>query len=180
MIKIFRPDISNRHFPLVLQSEDDRGKLSSLNFNTLSEVWEPVNFEFVDLEKKNWTRPDVTIILPCLAIRAELQKLIFPDGSPDVEFLPINASGEEWLLVNCLATTGEVNEKESVLYRDSGGQIFMIAKLVINDPQMASADCFTVDGSNRSYIYLTERLVDRFKRSGLKGVTFKEIGWIEG
>ena len=178
MTKIFRPDVSNVHYPLLLRDAHDRSNLNALNFRKMADNWTPIHFEFYVGEKKTGRRPDITYILPCLAFRTELQDLIFPFKSDDLEFLPIVASGEDWLIVNCLLTTNGYDEAKSLLHRDQTGQIFMVQKLTVTAPLPESSELFTIDGSNRAYTYLLESLVDRIKGLKLDGLTFKEIGRI--
>lgn len=178
-MKIYRPDVSNTHYPLLVRDAQDRSRLEGLNFRKLADTWTPIQFEFYVDEKKGRRRPDVTYILPCLAFRVELQDLIFPFKSDDLEFLPIMASGEDWLIVNCLRTTNCYDEAKSLLHRDETGQIFMVQKLILTAPLPEKSELFTIDGSNRSYTYLLEPLVDRVKDLKLDGITFKEMGRVE-
>lgn len=177
MPKIFRPDVSNTHCPLLLRDAHDRSNLDGLNFRKLADNWTPIHFEFYVGEKEG-PRPDITYILPCLAFRTELKNLLFPFKSDDLEFLPIVASGDDWLIVNCLRATNCYDEAKSLLHRDQTGEIFMVQKLIVTAPLPAGSELFTIDGSNRAYTYLLESLVDRIKDLGLDGLTFKEIGRI--
>lgn len=178
MTKIFRPDPSNIHYPLLVRDANDQRNLNGLNFRKMADDWMPIHFEFYIGEKKEGRRPDITYKVPCLAFRSELQSQIFPFKSDDLEFLPIVASGEDWLMVNCLRTTNCVDETRSLLHRDQTGQIFFVQKLTVTARLPEHSELFTIDGSNRAYTYLLEPLVNRIKNLGLEGLTFKEIGQI--
>lgn len=177
MSKIFRPDVSNVHCPLLIRDANDRNKLNGLNFRKMADKWKPIHFEFYGGEKGG-ARPDITYILPCLAFQAGLKSQLFPFNSDELEFLPIVASGDDWLIVNCLKATNCYDEAKSLLHRDQTGEIFMVQKLILTTPLPEGSELFVIDGSNRAYTYLLESLVDRIKDLGLNGLTFKEIGRI--
>jgi hypothetical protein len=155
----------------------DRSKLDGLNFRKMADSWTPIHFEFY-VGEKGGQRPDITYILPSLAFRARLKSRLFPFESDELEFLPIVAAGDDWLIVNCLRATNCYDEAKSLLHRDQTGEIFMVQKLIVTAPLPKGSELFTIDGSNRAYTYLVESLVDRIKDLGLNGLTFKEIGRI--
>lgn len=178
MTKIFRPDVDNVRYPLLLRNEQARRILDGLNFRSMSDDWTPIEFEFYVDDRKGGSCPDITFIVPCLAIRAELKNSIFPLKSDDLEFLPIDVAGEDWLLVNCLRTTDSYDEAKSLLHRDQTGRIFLVQKLHVTAPLPENSELFTLDESNRAYTYLLQSRVDRIKNLGLTGLAFKEIGQI--
>lgn len=161
-----------------MRDERNRSNLDGLNFRRMSDNWTPYHFEFYVGDKNAGRRPDITYILPCVAFRTELKNLIFPFKSDDLEFLPIVASGEDWLIVNCLRTTDCYDEAKSLLHRHPSGRIFMVQKLIVTASLPENSELFTIDGSNRAYTYFLESLVDRIKDLGLEGLTFHEIGRI--
>lgn len=175
MNRIYRPDVSNFHQPLLLSVPEDYGRLEGLNVRRMADVWKPLDFDFYINPKKAQLRPDITNAMPCLAFRRELKDVIFPVENPNLEFLPIIASGDEWLIVNCLQTISTFDEANSIVHRDPGGTIFMIKKLVVPNSSI-NASIFTVDGSNRSCIYLLDPFVERIKALALEGLTFTTIG----
>jgi hypothetical protein len=177
MNKIYRPDVSNLHQPLLLSASENYGRLDGLNVRRMSDGWQPLNFDFYINPKKSQRRPDITNTLPCLAFRRELRDLIFPVDSPDVELLPILASGDEWLIVNCLSSIKSFDEGRSVVHRDPGGTIFMIKRLVVPTSSI-NASIFTVNGSNRSSTYVLDPFVDRIKALEVEGLSFTVIGEI--
>lgn len=122
MRKIFRPDVSNVHCPLLIRNANDRSKLDGINFRKMADNWTPIHFEFY-VDAKGGALPDITYILPCLAFQAELKSKIFPYESDELEFLPIVASGDDWLIVNCLRATNCYDEAKSLLHRDQTGEI---------------------------------------------------------
>jgi hypothetical protein len=142
----------------------------------MADKWVPYEFDFYVGDKKNGRRPDITNMMPCLAFRRELKDLILPLQDDYLELLPIKASGEDWLILNCLRTTNCYDEGESILHRDPTGQIFMVQKLRITNQSIGDAELFTVDGSNRSYTYLLQPMVDRILGLHLEGLTFRAIG----
>lgn len=144
----------------------------------MGDNWTRLHFEFYVGAKERGQCPDITFIVPCLAFRAELKNLIFPVESDELEFLPIVASDEDWLVVNCLRATNCYDEAKSLLHRDPSGRIFMIQKLVVTAPLPEGSELFTVDGSNRAYTYFVDSLVERIVDLGLNGLTFKEVGRI--
>jgi hypothetical protein len=111
-----------------------------------------------------------------LALRADLKERIFSTPDDDLEFLPIRVSTEDWYIVNCLRSTGAIDEEGSVLYRSIEGQIFMIIKVVVDDPSLEQSDLFVLDGSNRASVLTLPSFVERVSSLNLRGITFREIG----
>lgn len=177
MPKIFRPDVSNVHCPLLMRNANDRSKFDGLNFRKMADNWAPIHFDFYADEEMG-ARPNITYILPCLAIQAGLKSQLFPFGDDELEFLPIVASGDDWLIVNCLRAINCYDEAKSLLHRGQAGEIFMVQKLIVTTPLPEGSELFVIDGSNRAYTYLLESLVDRINDLKLNGLTFKEIGRI--
>lgn len=176
MNKIFRPDVSNSHQPILLSDSSKHEMLATLNFRKMSDEWVSLHFDFFVDKKKKGRRPDITNMMPCIAFREELRESIFPVENADVELLPIVVSGEDWLIVNCLRSTSAIVESKSVLHRDGSGTIFMVQKLVVLSSELEDAEIFTVDGSNRSYSFLVDSFVNRVVDLKLEGLTFAEIG----
>jgi hypothetical protein len=176
MTKLFRPDLDNRHYP-VLQNNghEDALKFGKLNFERLSHVWKTPHFEFYTNGKSSGLRPDISVVMPGIAFRSDLRELLFPESPPEIEFLPIFVSGEAWLLMNCLCAISDYDEGKSILHRAGQGEIFLVQKLAILGRTLR-CKFFTVDGSNRAYIYVTEPFVNRVRELGLKGLNFKLIG----
>ena len=66
--------------------------------------------------------------------------------------------------------------KKSFYHRDPSGRIFLIQKMFVNDPELSSKLAFTIDGSNRSTVFVLERFVQRVHELGLQGIKFKAVG----
>lgn len=123
--------------------------------------------------------PDICKCNQGILFRADLLDTIFPAKPGELEFLPVLVDGNDWLLINCLKTTRDYDESKSQLFRRGiNKQIFMINYLVIHDKSVANVGLFTLEDSNRASIFATEPFVDRINLLNLKGMSFKEIGYI--
>lgn len=137
-----------------------------------------MEFEFQAVDKKSTKLPSIcTVYLPgVLAFRADLKSALFPSKCDELEFLPINVAGEQWLLMNCLKTMQQFDEAKSQVLRGLSGDIFMVVKLHVTDPVARDCEMFTLAGSNRTQLFVRSSLKERVKKLRLEGITFQHIG----
>jgi hypothetical protein len=147
-----------------------------LNTKSLIDDWKIVKFEFKSFHRAGKKKPDLTLIGGGLAFRKEIKNLIFPMACPELEFLPIVASGEEWLVTNCLKATKNYDHENSILYRRGADQIYMIGHIIVDDPDLEECEVFVVDDSNRTSLLALPIFVERITKLRLTGIQFKEIG----
>jgi hypothetical protein len=153
--------------------------VTELRFNRkrLLEEWKTYQYDFYEPGKKKSKKPAMsTVSGGGLALRADLKDRLFSTPDDDLEFLPIRVASEDWYIVNCLRSTAAIDEEASVLYRSIEGQIFMIVKVVVDDPSLEQGDLFVLDGSNRASVLTVPSFVERVSRLGISGITFREIG----
>jgi hypothetical protein len=176
-MKIFTPQVSNDHLSLLpCSTEEWLSVMSMLNTKPLVSGWKPIGFEFKAFRRSGKERPDVTLLGGGLAFRAELKNLIFPSPRPELEFLSIRASGDEWYITNCLKTTKYYDHENSILFRRGAGTIYMINHIVIEDATLERCEIFVVEDSNRTSLLVLPKFVERIAKLGLRGINFKEIG----
>ena len=176
MIKIFRPEHNNSYYSLLWVQPTDRDKCTNFNFGSMRSGWSELNFAFYRESMPEGKEPDIAILVPGLAFRKDLESLLFPVSNPNIELLPITVDGTDWMLVNCLNSINQYDEKQSIFYRDNSGTIFMVQRLIVNDIPIDTDELFTIDGSNRSTVFVSESFVNRVKHLRLKGLNFKHIG----
>jgi hypothetical protein len=153
--------------------------VTGLRFNEkrLLRDWKTYRYDFFEPANKKSKKPDMsTVSGGGLALRADLKDRIFSTPDDDLEFLPIRVATEDWYIVNCLRSTGAIDEEASVLYRSIEGQIFMIIKVVVDDPLLEQRDIFVLDGSNRASVLALPSFVERVSSLDISGITFREIG----
>lgn len=175
-MKIYKIDITNDHFSLLACTEKGRAMQQIFNTRSLVKDWEKVDFEFKGFNRSGKAKPDIKLLTGGLAFRSELKEAIFPKPCSELEFLPIRASGEDWLVVNCLKTTDLYDQENSVLYSTDDGEVFMIIHVVVEDPTLEPCEVFVLKNSNRTTLLTLPSFVERIDRLGLKGINFKEIG----
>lgn len=114
-------------------------------------------------------------------VRSRFVDNVFPSRSNEIEFLPVFVDGEEWMFINCLKVTSGYDEGRSKFMRDGGRekQIFMINHVVVTDASVKEAELFTLDDSNRAWIIATDSFVERVRQLDLRGLGFREIGFLE-
>jgi hypothetical protein len=179
-MKIYTPHVTNDHLSILPRSDQEGLAVKSvLNTKPLFDGWNAIAFEFKAFHKSGKEKPDITTIGGGLAFRSELKDLIFPAPCPELEFLPITVSGDKWTVTNCLTTTNYYDRENSILYRRGSGQIFMIKRILVKDPNLAQCEMFVVEDSNRTALLMLPTLVDRIIGLGVAGIEFKEIGVIE-
>lgn len=176
-MKIYTPRVSNDHLSLLPCSTDEGLSMTSvLNTKSLLDGWEVIDFEFKAFRKSGKGKPDVTLLGGGLAFRRELKNSIIPTPCPELEFLPILASGDEWLVTNCLKATKHYDHVNSILFRGGAGQVYMINHIIVEDPTLEQCEIFVVEDSNRTTLLALPKFVERIAKLGLVGIEFKEIG----
>ena len=154
------------------------GLYGSMTYKRLRSNWKIADAQFINVENKCQPPPELCLFsLGCLMLHAQFKKAVFPRETQDIEFLPILISGEPWLIANCLKTTKRYDTHKSIVYRGvANKEIFMVERIVVNDPLLDQCEMFTLDDSNRTQTFVQPSLVDRVSALRLRGVIFKEIG----
>jgi hypothetical protein len=93
-----------------------------LNTKPLLDGWNAIDFEFKAFRRSGKKKPDVTLLFGGLAFRRELKDLVVPTHCPELEFLSILVSGDEWLVTNCLKTTKNYDHANSIVFRRGKGR----------------------------------------------------------
>ncbi|NVD73358.1 hypothetical protein HUX88_22875 [Duganella sp. BJB1802] len=178
--KIYRIQVSNDYAVLAPLNQKVTDVVPIFNSRPLWNEWVSLNYEFQIVQRGKITKiPDISIVVGAgLAFRQALKDEIFPFYSDMFEFLPIQVAGESWFVLNCLSTTLAYDSHESIFYRSIEGQIFLINYLIVNDASLLAREIFVIDDSNRSNIFVFPSFMDRVNNLGLKGVTFKEMGFL--
>ena len=168
--------------PLLVNFDEDRGHLSNKEWLPLLKDWHPLSFYFhVDKQRKGENKiPDICIFTDGLFLRTDLIDDVFPEKPVELEFLPVLIDENNWRLINCLKTTKDYDENRSKFVRSNeNNQIYMINHLVIYDTSVEKVGLFTLEDSNRAWLFATESFVKRITKLGLKGINFREIGSLE-
>lgn len=179
MKPLFTIQSSNKHQPLLLHDFADWGSLGAvLNRSSLVGGEFPNSFDFKQVDEQGVFLPDIctVYIFGALAFRADLKEQLFPNPSKNLEFLPITASGKPWLLLNCLQAVSGIDPDGSTVMRGLNGEICLVMKLRVTDPQAHEWDVFTLTNSNRAQLFVSSAFVERVKGLKLKGISFQEIG----
>ena len=180
MSNIYRIDPDNDYKAVVLADVSDWKKMGLLNNRRYCGNWEVIQFRFAE-EKKSSRKlePNAAIIVPCLAMRADIVREFISVNKDEIELLPIKVAGQDWFLFNCLTSASGLDVDESVVVRDSSGTIFLIQKIVIQDRSVEDKLLFTIEGSNKSTIFVLERFLRLINENRIKGVTFAPIGFLK-
>lgn len=179
MEDLFVTQPSNSHQSLLLcEPAVWQGIAASINRRSLLQGWKPLEFEFQAVDKKCTKLPSIcTVYFPgVIAFRSDLKSALFSSTCDQLEFLPINVAGEQWLLMNCLKTMQQFDEEKSQVLRGLSGDIFMVVKLHVTDPAARDCEMFTLAGSNHSQLFVRASLKERVKKLRLEGITFQRIG----
>lgn len=177
MMKIYTAQISNECQSILPAAGTPIATEILFNHKSLLSDWQRFKYDFRHIDDVK-AKPNVSLIGGALCVRADLKDKIFPSQTNGLEFLPIRVSEEDWYLVNCLNETDRYDTEESILYSGPDKQIFMILHLVITDPGLQDGEIFVLKQSNRTTLFLFPSIVDRFLKLKLKGVNFKEIGYL--
>jgi len=99
MIKIFRLEPDNIHYPVLWGNPSDFAKVTDLNFKSIKGNWKTFHFEFYKKNKPEGREPDIACLTPGFAFRADLKERLFDQDGADIELLPIVVDGQDWLFV---------------------------------------------------------------------------------
>lgn len=170
---------SNDHKPLGAKML--KGNISvghRFNVKSLLAGWKAPEYVFYEVKSgKKCKIPSSAILIGGgLAVRVAIKEKLFPSPSDMLEFLTLRVEDEEWSVVNCLHSTSNYDSDESVLYRSTNGEIYMVNHLVINGNSLDVPEIFVIDGSNRAAIFANQSFVDRYRALKLEGLTFRKIG----
>lgn len=176
---LFVIQASNTHQGILLRDFAGWKDLSaSINRESLLAEWTPMEFEVEPVDKKPVQMPSIcTVYVPgALAFRADVKADLFPGACVGLEFLPIRVGAEPWLLLNCLNTVMQFDEKKSDVMRGMDDDIFMVLKLTVTDPVARQHELFTLSQSNRMQLFALPSFKSRVERLRLKGISFRRIG----
>jgi hypothetical protein len=182
MLKIFSPEASNTHQSLLLRNFEAWPRLANrLNRQSMLSGWEALAFEFQQFDSRAITRPEIctTYISGAIAFRADLRSSVFPSPCDELEFLPIRAGSEDWLLLNCLRNTLGYDHELSSVSRNDNGEIFLVQKLVIVDRSVSDCGLFTLTDSNRAQIFVLDAWREGIRHSKIGGLGFREVGYLK-
>ena len=179
MTDLFATKAANIHRSILLQDFARWQSFSaSINRESLLATWTPIEFKF-DAESKTSVQMSsiCTVYMSgILAFRADVKADLFPGACVGLEFLPITVGAEPWLLLNCLNTVMQFDEKKSSVMRGLDGDIFMVLELTVTDPVAPRHELFTLAQSNRSQLFALPSFKNRVEELGLKGISFDRIG----
>jgi len=91
------------------------------------------------------------------------------------ELLPLACSEEEMWIYNPTHVIDALNETSSSVLRFSNGKVMMIQRHVFRPDVVDEIDIFKLPNLRVSPTYLSQRFVERWKASGLKGLEFKQV-----
>ncbi len=121
MKKLYRVRLQD-NFKSILPLESSKiEEADGINFKSLSQNWHGIDFYFENVDGVSTQEPDIsftTVATAAIAFPAQLKNVIFPNPTNGLEFLPIDVSGESWILVNCLNSTNQYDSIESKFLRD--------------------------------------------------------------
>jgi hypothetical protein len=147
----------------------------------LSAEWKPLKFKFDPESKGRGGFPDVacSYLSGLIGLRKPICDILFPVPDDAIEFLSIMVNGNDWLLVNCLASVKSYDAQTSCFHRDAcGGEIYWIDHVEFPRHPRQNGEVFTLEDSNRAELLVVEPFRDRFLRSSLRGLNFREVGRI--
>jgi len=161
------PSVVAAHF------EQWSSAIQGLNSAALKDHWREIDLH---LEPASDVRAFTALCIYCsgfIAVNDSAKQAILSELLLDLEFLPVIIDGVQWELMNCVGTVSKYLPG-SVVYRFGAGEIFAIEHLVVDRVHL-STDIFTLTGSNRANVFVTEKFKTQCERY-LVGVAFKEIG----
>ena len=178
-MKLYLIQTTNDHSALRLSNRSYFPIVMDLNRISLRDEWQCLNFHFDVDEKDPKDRPTICTVPSSGAIAFPLtaKDSIFPNPCVDLEFLSIQVNGESWLILNCLKTTKDYDLAKSKIFRDlDSGEIYFFQKLIVNDASVHDCDVFTIEDSNRMYLFSTPSFRQRILATEYGGLSFAEIG----
>ena len=91
------------------------------------------------------------------------------------ELLPLECEEAELVAFNVTCVVDALDEQGSELTRFGDGRIMMIDRHAFRPSPIASVDAFKIPNLRFSPTYVSDRFVDLWKKSGLRGLSFTEI-----
>lgn len=146
-----------------------------LGYRRLQDSWGERHAQIVETSD---AKQNSSFILPggFVASAAIANKLV-ENIRTDCELLPVGVEGQEWLLFNNLAALDGFDKDRSKVLSSYAGEIYWVESLFIPS-HAVKWDLFTIAGSNRASIFVTDRFVAEAKTLGVSGVHFREVGEI--
>jgi hypothetical protein len=181
MEDLFSTQPTNEHQSLIARDVPAWTSISdNMNGERKSAIWRPLEFDFKIVDNRYTKLPTICTLysLGMVAFRASLKEALFPIVDDGLEFLPITAGTEPWLLFNCLKTVRQIDESNSQVMRALDGTIFMVLKLFVTDPTAKGLEMFTLEHSNHAQLFVRSSFKERVERLGLQGLAFHKIGGV--
>jgi hypothetical protein len=91
------------------------------------------------------------------------------------ELLPLRCSEAELVLYNPIRVVDALDEAASSVRRFTDGRIMFIQRHAFRADVIGDLDVFKIPNLRVSPTFLSQRFVDRWNASGLKGLEFKEV-----
>jgi hypothetical protein len=91
------------------------------------------------------------------------------------ELLPLECPDAELWVFNPTIVLDALDEQASIVSRSNSGQIFMIDKHVFHADVVAGVDVFKVASWCKGPVFVSDRFVDLWNASGLRGLEFKKL-----
>jgi hypothetical protein len=91
------------------------------------------------------------------------------------EFLPVKCSSVDLWIYNATRVVDALDPVASSALRFDDGRIMMIQRHVFREPIVSGVDAFRISGMRVSPIYVSQKVVDQWHASGLRGLEFEEV-----
>ncbi len=178
MKTLYKIQAANSYQSLLIDNFHEWIPFSSIIHKSTYENKMPVCFHFETIDKKNKNTPNICTVYSSgvVAFSSELKDIVLPTSKTEVELIPIQVDNKQWFIINCMQTVTDIDFNHSNVMRGLNGEIFMIMKIRVIDSRAKNWEMFTINGSNRTMLIVTESFRDRIEKNKLKGITFKKIG----
>ncbi|WP_255988185.1 hypothetical protein [Chitinolyticbacter albus] len=161
---------SNAHRLLLLRPGGSYSTLAAIGHRRYRESWVDPGFEFYE---KGLVPESLATCSSTFAIQENHTK--FLDLGTEVELLPILVKAKRWFLANVLAEVFEFDEEHSVVMRSGpNSDIFYVQALFVKKDKIP--DIFVLAGSNKSQIFVTEKMKAQLCVLPNPGVKFHHVG----
>jgi hypothetical protein len=158
--------------------KDDFERINiEVNGASRAEMWKPIAMHVIHEDQGHkYLRSDS----PWLSSHA----LIFRSGAIialgellrlNGELLPLACSEADLVMYNPTKVLDALDEEASTLVRFDSGRIMMIRKYVFRSEVIEGIDVFKIPNLRASPTFLSQRFVNRWNESGLKGLEFKQV-----
>jgi hypothetical protein len=140
--------------------------------------WRPLPVEIINKNEKGRKLrfADAPVTIGGLLIfRESVIKKLGPLLSKYGELLPLECAEAKLWLYNATLVLEALNEEESEISRFDSGAIYKIDWAVFRDEAIGDADIFKLSIFRTGPIYFSQRFVDLWKKSGLKGMKFLQV-----